>query len=120
MPIILEPAPITSAPSTTVTIPHLAYPFQMTAGGPVVVEQGSADEIRSNILAVCVCGLGDCPELPTFGIPDPTFSSAPPDPTAIIAAITQWEPRANTTAIVSAVDSTGASSQIALTGQYGA
>lgn len=107
--------PIVPIGTPTPTIPTFAYPFQMTDSGAVVVEQGSEDEIFDNVQAIAVCPIGACPDLPTFGIPDPTFQPGPPNTNAIIAAIMQWEPRANESAMTYALDNSGGNWGITLT-----
>jgi hypothetical protein len=80
--------------------PHFALPFRFAAGGAAVVEQDTSDEIMTCVLAVLLCPVGFRVELPTFGIPDPTFSEGVPDAQVIEAAVSEWEPRAQ--AIVTA------------------
>lgn len=106
-----------------INIPCFAWPFRITDQGPAVVEHDSDEEVMGCVQAVVACPIGACPELPTFGIPDPTFQPAPPNATGVITAVQQWEPRATETAVVSAIDQTGGSwsiqldSSIADTGQ---
>lgn len=96
-------------------LPHFAYPFHFNAtAGATVVDQGSYEDLVTQVGVVVACPVGSCPELPTFGIPDPTFASAPPDPGSIVAAVQQWVPDADEAAVVTAVDSSGADWQIAL------
>ena len=95
--------------------PHFAYPFQFSAAaGATVVDQDSYEDVVSCIGAIVACPVGSCPELPTFGIPDPTFMLAPPDPTPLLIAVQQWEPRADESAVVTALDNSGAGWQVAL------
>jgi hypothetical protein len=97
---------------------HLQYPFRFTAAsGAATVDQGSFDDVLSCVRAIVACPVGACPELPTFGIPDPTFLSAPPSGGALIAAIQQWEPRAEESAVVSALDNSGGAWAISLSTQ---
>lgn len=91
-----------------VAVPCFAWPFTFTAAGPGVVEQGSYAEVLACVQTVVNCPVGACPELPTFGIPDPTFQAAPPNAAALIAAIAKWESRADETAVVRALDSSQA------------
>lgn len=82
-----------------VTIPHFNVPFSIvTTGnqsGAVVVEQDTLQEIEANVTTVALCGIGQCPQIPSFGIPSLAFSTAPPDMSELISAIQLWEPRAN-------------------------
>ena len=104
--------------STNVSTPHFAYPFAFTAAnGAKVVQQGSFDEIVSSIRTVLACPVAGCMDLPTFGIPDLTFQGAPPSMTALLAALRLWEPRANESAVVSALDTTQASWGVQITPQ---
>jgi hypothetical protein len=40
-----------------------------------------------------LCPLGSRVELPTFGIPDPSFTQGLPSTDVIEAALAEWEPR---------------------------
>jgi hypothetical protein len=94
--------------SNPVSIPHFAYPLVInSAFGVQTVEQGSVQEIQSNVLMIVSCPVNTCPELPDFGIPDPTFQQAPPSAAGIIAAVQQIEPRAETSIVVSALANPG-------------
>ena len=99
-----------------VAIPDYAFPFTFDASTGLVgvVEKGSYEDQVASVLATVVCSIGQCPELPTFGVPDPTFGQAPPDANALLAAIQKWVPGANEEAVVSALDTSGAAWQIAL------
>lgn len=74
-------------------LPHFALPFQFVSGGAAVVEQDTADEIMTCVLAVVLCPRGFRVELPTFGIPDPTFTERTANADVIEAALAEWEPR---------------------------
>jgi hypothetical protein len=88
---------------TVVDTPHFAWPFTLTNTGANVVEQDTLAEIFSCVQAIAVCPVGACPDLPGFGIPDLAFANAPVNPTRVVVAIQQQEPRASQQAIVSAV-----------------
>lgn len=77
------------------TTPHFSAPFRFTSVGSVAVDdQDTLPEVRSCVLNVVDCFLGDCPDIPSFGIPNPLFKNAPIDVNAIQQAILTWEPRA--------------------------
>lgn len=97
------------------TIPHFTVPFALGPTGAAAVDQDTLAEIASNVNAIVACSAGACPELPAFGIPDPTFQGAPPNPSAILQAIARIEPRAATVATVAAADKTGGGWQITIT-----
>ncbi len=86
-----------------VTIPHFNAPFFLTTSGSEsgvsVVEQETPEEILANVNVVVECVVGQCPQLPSFGRPEPTFSQEPVDPSGLVAAIQQWEPRATESAV---------------------
>lgn len=88
---------------TTLAEPHFLYPFTMTPQGAVVVEQDSLSEVFSCVRAIVACPENACPEMPGFGVPDLLFSNAPLDPTAMLRAIREWEPRATETALEGAI-----------------
>jgi hypothetical protein len=99
--------PLTSTATPAVTTPHFAFPFQMTSQGCAVVEQDSYDEVISCVQAITVCEIGECPELPTFGIPDLAFQQGPPSTGGLVAAVQRWEPLADETTVTQMVDPTG-------------
>ena len=76
-------------------IPHLALPLRFVNGAAVVTEQDTTDEIMACVLAVLLCPLGYRVELPTFGIPDPTFSEGVVSSDVIEAVLGEWEPRSH-------------------------
>jgi hypothetical protein len=95
--------PIVPPGQPSFTIPHFQVPFQLvTTGnraGAVVVEQDTLEEIVSCVNTIVECPIGACPQLPTFGIPQPTFAQAPISTTELVAAIQTLEPRATEDAV---------------------
>lgn len=113
-----------TAPSS-LTIPHLEYPFQLVFGTPHVqigstvtsndgarvVQQDSDGDILSCVDAVVNCEVGQWQENPVFGIHDEAFQpvdydpltgNAIIDPLGLISTIQRWEPRANVSTIAQA------------------
>lgn len=76
-------------------VPHFALPFRFSTPNVGTVEQDSVDEIAGCVLAVMLYPLGYRVELPSFGIPDPTFSTPDVDVDALRDVIELWEPRAS-------------------------
>lgn len=109
--------PLTPVAAPPVTTPHFSFPFTLDPDGARVAEQDSFEEIISCVQAIATCPLGACPDLPRFGIPDPTFLPGPPDATSLVDVIELWERRADETAVVQALDQLGSSWSIALTTQ---
>jgi hypothetical protein len=109
--------PLVTTSTPAVSVPHFQFPFVINGNSAAVVEQDSYEEILSTVQVIVACEIGTCPELPTFGRPDLTFSQAPIDTSALLAAVQQWEPRATYEAVVSALDTVGASWGVALTAQ---
>lgn len=99
---------------TTPAVPRVAWPFQITDNGAVVVEQGSYEDVLTQVRFLAACEVGQCPELPTFGIPDLAFQTAPPNAGQLLDAIQQWVPDADETATVQALDDSGGSWTIGL------
>lgn len=92
--------------ATPVSIPHWAFPVTLdSVNGVGVVEQGSVQDVESQVLVCVSCMQGDCPELPTAGITDPTFQAAPPSADTLVAQVQQQVPNATVTAIVSVLQS---------------
>ena len=75
--------------SSPVSVPCYAWPFTFTDDGPGVVEQGSFAEVLACVQTVVNCSVGACPELPTFGIPDPTFTERTASADVIEAALAE-------------------------------
>lgn len=100
-------SPTTVAPALfgqpSVSIPHFNVPFSIvttaTQNGAVVVEQDTLEEILANVKTIALCGIGQCSQLSSFGIPSTTFQQGPLDSSEIVAAIQLWEPRASETVI---------------------
>ena len=90
-----------------VNIPRVQWPFVMTSQGAVVVEQGSFADTLTQVQFTAACQIGECPELPTFGIPDLTFLPGPPSTAGLTAAIRQWVPDADETAVAQMLDTLG-------------
>jgi hypothetical protein len=64
----------------------------MTA--PVVVEQDSLEDVINCVSAALRTDKGSRVDMPTFGVPDPTFQVLPMDTNEIIAEVTSHEDRA--------------------------
>lgn len=113
--------PISPPGQPSVTIPHFQVPFNIvTTGnevGAVVVDQDTLEEVTACVTAICDCPIGACPQLPSFGIPQPTFGEAPLDPSGIVTAVTDLEPRADESAI-STLTPDGISWQVVLNTSY--
>lgn len=79
------------------TIPHLKIPFSLLPDLTAqVVAQDSIDDIQQCVAVLCATTQGTRIEVPTYGIPDPVFSTG--QPAAIEKAVAKWEPRAQVTA----------------------
>jgi len=74
--------------------PHFSLPFRFTGPPAAVTEQDSIDEITDCTLCVLLYPMGYRVELPSFGIPDPTFQTQPIDTDELRTVIEEWEPRA--------------------------
>jgi phage baseplate assembly protein W len=77
-------------------LPHFSYPFRFATPQVAVSEQDSLDEITDCVQVILLYPQGSRPELPAFGLPDPTFSPRV-DTDEIRSVIAEWEPRAMTT-----------------------
>lgn len=75
-------------------IPHFALPFRFENGRAVVNEQDSVEDVAACVEAVLRTRPGERDDLPTFGVPDPTFSQAPLSTDALVRQVQAWEPRA--------------------------
>lgn len=76
-----------------VALPHPTAPFTIGRDGTRVAEQGSEENIISNIYNVAVCTIGFRDDQPEYGVPDQSFTLL--DPEALQHAIERWEPAAN-------------------------
>lgn len=92
-----EPGPEPFVPSLPPAVenPHFAVPFTLTDDGTdvAVVDQGSAEEIRTCERVIASCPIGARIERPDFGIPWPLFKTQPLDVTGVQAALRNLEPR---------------------------
>lgn len=76
-------------------LPHFASPFSLDATGkPVITEQDSTTDVESCVLNIVSCPLGGHLGDSHFGIPAVLFETIPIDPSPILAAIQEYEPRA--------------------------
>jgi hypothetical protein len=80
--------------------PHFAFPFARAAGGGsvAVIEQDSQEHIMACAQVIANCPLGARDERPEFGWAWPDLVELPLDPTPLIQALNQFEPRAHATA----------------------
>lgn len=86
---------------------HLVTPFELDrSGAPRTVAQDSEQELRQCVTALLSTRLGSRPESPGYGITDPTFTREP-DVVGITAALGQWEPRADSSAVLGDVTDAG-------------
>lgn len=76
-------------------VPHFSLPFRFATPYAAVNEQDSIDEIADCALAIMLYPLGYRVELPSFGLPDPTFASPHVDTDEIRTVIERWEDRAS-------------------------
>lgn len=75
-------------------IPHFALPLRLDGIGRLAtIEQDSADEIAQCVAVILATPEGSRVEVPDFGIPRLEFNL--PDTADIIAAVQEWEPRAD-------------------------
>lgn len=80
--------------------PHFAYPFQRGASGGVnAVEQDTVEHVTACENVIVRCPLGWREERPEFGWPWPEFHPAPLPLGPLQAALRQFEPRGNTSAV---------------------
>lgn len=79
-----------------VSIPHFSLPLRLSGGRFAVNDQDSNDEVAECVEAIVRCSRGFRVELPTFGVPDPTFAQQDISPAALEQAVLEWEPRADT------------------------
>ena len=82
-------------PNPAVLVPHFDLPFRFTGTSFAVVEQDSAADIANCVQAIIRTPVGWREELPSFGVPDQSFSQNGVDVAPIIAAVQEWEPRAS-------------------------
>lgn len=76
------------------TTPHLKIPFEVNDGQVAVVEQDSIDDVTGCVFSVLATERGTRPELPEFGLADPTFRLGGVDLDELRDVVEEWEPRA--------------------------
>lgn len=107
-----SPLPVTTAP--LVSIPHMVFPVRVTATGVAVAQQDTLPEVASCVAAIVACPAGACPEIPSLGVPDLAFTTAPVPAAPLVNAVRDQEPRADERTIVTVLDQTGGDWQVAL------
>lgn len=86
-----------------VNTPHLAFPFDLSAGSAAVTEQDSLDEIVDCVEVILRTPRGQRVDQPDFGLADPTFRMNGMDASEIEGSVAQWEPRADVEAVRQAI-----------------
>jgi hypothetical protein len=90
----------------SVLVPQFDAPFRLDLNGkPVMVEQGSPEDIGAQIYNVLSCVQGAKLNDPSFGVPSPLFGPIPINLSAMIKAIQAQVPGANVSAIQESVGS---------------
>lgn len=90
--------------ASSFAVPQLDFPLYIGPDGTFgEVEQDSLDDVCNSVIILVSTRVGEREDLPTYGIPDPTFSQGV-DTSVIVDAIAEWEPRA-TVNITSQIDS---------------
>lgn len=76
-------------------VPHLDYPFRLSASGHALVnEQDSIEDIESCLQTILLTERGARIELPEFGIDSPLFGRQPLALEALYQTLVEQEPRA--------------------------
>ena len=76
-------------------LPHFAVPFTIGASGSVdAVQQGTLAEIVQSVSNLFGTTPGTRYLVPTYGVPDQTFTTGGANPTVLQEAAAKWEPRA--------------------------
>ena len=100
-----------SPTSTAIPSPTLAHLSAVVAlagdGSFLFLNQDSTEEIVQSVEVICGTVLGDRPVVPTFGIPDQTFTQ--PSKSEIVSSINTWEQRAAVQVFVSTDEASGVS-----------
>lgn len=90
-----ELASVLPSDARGIDTPHFAFPFTFDANGrSIVVQQDTVEDVASCAANVVSFPLGFREDVPSFGVPDPTFKTTPLNTTQIDAGIAKWEPRA--------------------------
>lgn len=100
-----------SPTSTAIPSPDLAHLASLVALGPdgsfVFLLQDSISEVVQSVEMICGTVVGERSVVPTFGIPDQTFTQ--PSKSQIVSAVAQWEHRATVRVAVDTNDPLGIS-----------
>lgn len=84
--------------------PQWAYPFQISQGRVVEVEQDSSEDLYCRVNLTLHYKLGQRLALPEFGIPDGTFKLGGLGVDDVVAAVQQWVPDADIEDVVSIME----------------
>ena len=98
----------TSTDIVSPVLAHLSTNIGLNPDGTFIfVLQDTTDEIVQSVGMIVGTVQGERPVVPTFGIPDQTFTQ--PSSTAIMSAVSEWEPRASVSVVVNTDDQSGVS-----------
>lgn len=97
-----------SPPGLYPFLPHLQVPFILQGDGTWAVwQQDTIDEVGQSVEVVCGTLPGERTVVPTYGLPDQTFTGPQPNVGVITRTIAAWEPRAQVTVKVSSPSNNG-------------
>lgn len=93
-------------------IPHLALPLRLDGSGRFATnEQDSTEDVASCVAVVIGTPEGSRVEVPDFGCPRTEFAG--PSPDDIVAAVDDWEPRADLSVeVVEGLDMDGSTTEV--------
>lgn len=98
-------------------VPTFQMPFSLLpTGRPTICDQGSVEDIASQVLNVLSCPVGANPYDPTFGRPDVEGQKIPLNMTALIGTVQQQVPDLLSLDAEESYEIVSAAVQIALTG----
>jgi hypothetical protein len=77
-----------------IAIPHISMPFTLNplTGKPNYCEQGSAEDVQSQVLNLLTCPVGANPYDADFGNPLDPFSAAPLDLSGLVDRLGEYVP----------------------------
>lgn len=81
-------------------IPQFDLPFRILNGQEALNEQGSDNDIATNVFAICASEPGQFLDLPLFGLPDLVGEDVPIPASTLLRPIAVWEPLAEVLAEV--------------------
>lgn len=76
-------------------VPHFLFPFKLNGNAFAVIEQDTQQEVQQCVVILLLTPTGSRLVSPDYGTPEILYSQLPVNIPAILAKLSDWEPRAS-------------------------